>query len=578
MHARRSVRTVAVDEGSWRTGITGDAGGGTQSFSYDGLSRLKGSTGLTSGSRSYTYDLDANRLTRLEAAVTTTFTYDRSDELINQVIRGTTKTFAFDPWGNQTSAADANSLLTTYAYDEAGRLTTITPPAGSAARFTFDAIDRQKTRTVGAATDTYGYLGASKTSYETGAASTDALLDAQGARLAVKTGGTVSFALFDLHGSLVGLCTAGGSTITDAYRYDGWGQTLVASGTAVNPWRYRGLLDVSPSTTAPLYAMGARLYSPGLGTFTSEDSVAGKAGDPLSMNRYLYAEADPTTLIDPDGHATVCSSTADYCLSPTGNLVYNTASDTRDSYISKVVAYIPDDAIETKYINKTHAGSNKVLGGTRVTPRYIGLAQGGPSCLPGRNMSARCADDMNPRSGYTLRDVAIHTYYEQQKWWVEHPGGGWKSFLAYYNALIIAGTVASIFDAALLTGSSAGTVGEASSGYACDIAAECFLLAEDGGWDLELSPAGELDNMFRGLAPGRSDGVAVVQSEEELQAIYDVYSGRGVEVTPEGYNGPMVQLNDGTTIGLRSVSKSGGSAIDITYPDGTRAVIHVAQP
>jgi hypothetical protein len=54
-----------------------------------------------------------------------------------------------------------------------------------------------------------------------------------------------------------------------------------------------------------LLDMVARHYSPQLGTFTSQDSVAGKAADPLSMNRFLYAEADPTTLIDPDGHATV---------------------------------------------------------------------------------------------------------------------------------------------------------------------------------------------------------------------------------------------------------------------------------
>jgi len=151
--------------------------------------------------------------------VSTTFVYDRTDELAQQTIGGTTKTFASDAFGNQTTAADANSALTTYAYDEAGRLTTITPPSGSPATFSLDALDRPKSRTIGTATDTYGYLGASKITYETGTRSTDALFDAQGARLAVKTGGTVSFALFDLHGSLVGLCAAGTSTPSDSYRY-----------------------------------------------------------------------------------------------------------------------------------------------------------------------------------------------------------------------------------------------------------------------------------------------------------------------------------------------------------------------
>jgi RHS repeat-associated protein len=133
---------------------------------------------------------------------------------------------------------------------------------------------------------------------------------------------------------LVALCAAGTSSISDAYRYDAFGQTLVATGSAVNPWRYRGLLDVSPNST-PLYALGARFYSPQLGTFTAEDSVAGVAADPLSMNRYLYAEADPTTLIDPDGHATVtqplCSPLADFCTSASGDYTINSDRDQQGS-------------------------------------------------------------------------------------------------------------------------------------------------------------------------------------------------------------------------------------------------------
>src|SRR5204863_413550 len=115
-------------------------------------------------------------------------------------ISGTTKTFVYDAYGNLTTSADATSTLTTYSYDEASRLTSISPAGGTAATLTVDALDRAKTRTVGAATDTYGYLGPSKTTYETGTASTDALLDLDGSRLAVKTGGTLSWVIFDLHG------------------------------------------------------------------------------------------------------------------------------------------------------------------------------------------------------------------------------------------------------------------------------------------------------------------------------------------------------------------------------------------
>jgi RHS repeat-associated protein len=54
--------------------------------------------------------------------------------------------------------------------------------------------------------------------------------------------------------------------------------------------------------------MGARLYSPHLGTFTALDTVRGSAQDPISMNRFLYAHANPTTLIDPTGHAVFCDT------------------------------------------------------------------------------------------------------------------------------------------------------------------------------------------------------------------------------------------------------------------------------
>jgi RHS repeat-associated protein len=65
--------------------------------------------------------------------------------------------------------------------------------------------------------------------------------------------------------------------------------------------KYQGRLDLSASDD-PLYDMAARFYSPGSGTFTQLDSVLGSAQNPLSMNRFLYAEANPTTLIDPTGH------------------------------------------------------------------------------------------------------------------------------------------------------------------------------------------------------------------------------------------------------------------------------------
>ncbi|HET9851989.1 MAG TPA: hypothetical protein VFP56_05725 [Candidatus Limnocylindrales bacterium] len=68
--------------------------------------RLLGSSGLATSSGSYEYDLDGNRVKRVEGGSTTTFSYDRADQTREQVIGGTTKTFSYDPYGNLTQSAD----------------------------------------------------------------------------------------------------------------------------------------------------------------------------------------------------------------------------------------------------------------------------------------------------------------------------------------------------------------------------------------------------------------------------------------------------------------------------------------
>ena len=45
------------------------------------------------------------------------------------------------------------------------------------------------------------------------------------------------------------------------------------------PWRCHGALDDAPGSE-PLYDIGARMYPPSLGSWTSLDTVIGSAQDP----------------------------------------------------------------------------------------------------------------------------------------------------------------------------------------------------------------------------------------------------------------------------------------------------------
>jgi RHS repeat-associated protein len=240
------------------------------------------------------YDLDGNRTKRVEGGITTTYSYDRTDQLFQQTIGAAVRTFDHDRYGNLTTAYDKTSAATSYTRDAAGRLTGITPPAGGAVAFSLDALGRHTSRSVGGSlADTYAYLDATETAWSSGTGPTTALLDVDGTRLAVKTGSTLAWLVFDLHGSVVALANPSG-TLTDAYRFNGWGEQVASAGSVANPWRYRGLLNIgADSGTGALLDMAARDYSPHLGTFTQQDSYAGSAANPASMNRFLYGPRQP---------------------------------------------------------------------------------------------------------------------------------------------------------------------------------------------------------------------------------------------------------------------------------------------
>ena len=102
----------------------------------------------------------------------------------------------------------------------------------------------------------------------------------------------------DSHGNVRGLTDSAGN-ITDSYSYDAYGSILKASGSTENEFLYTG---EQYSAASGLYYLRARYMNPDTGTFTGLDSYQGDIYDPLSLHKYLYANASPVMNTDPTGH------------------------------------------------------------------------------------------------------------------------------------------------------------------------------------------------------------------------------------------------------------------------------------
>jgi RHS repeat-associated protein len=102
-------------------------------------------------------------------------------------------------------------------------------------------------------------------------------------------------ALISIHPNVTALVSASG-TISNDYRFDPWGTSIVASSSAYNPFGY--ISAYRHPGLANLYHMGARWYQPASGRFTQLDPHLKKL---LTVNRYAHAGCDPVNKSDPSG-------------------------------------------------------------------------------------------------------------------------------------------------------------------------------------------------------------------------------------------------------------------------------------
>ncbi|MGH9199065.1 MAG: RHS repeat-associated core domain-containing protein, partial [Acidimicrobiia bacterium] len=93
--------------------------------------------------------------------------------------------------------------------------------------------------------------------------------------------------------------------LTGTRTYSPWGEVRGATGdAAISPFGFQG--DWTDPGTGQV-DMGARMYEPDLGRFTTMDPLFGQTTNPLSLNRFTYGWDNPVSMSDPDG---LCPHTA----------------------------------------------------------------------------------------------------------------------------------------------------------------------------------------------------------------------------------------------------------------------------
>ncbi|HZK00195.1 MAG TPA: polymorphic toxin type 37 domain-containing protein, partial [Tissierellaceae bacterium] len=110
--------------------------------------------------------------------------------------------------------------------------------------------------------------------------------------------GQKHYYLYDGHNS-VRMLVDENSNITDTYTYDAFGNLTDRTGTTENNYLYCG--EQFNGTTG-LYYLRARYMNPSTGTFISMDKYQGTINDPISLHKYLYANANPVMYTDPTGY------------------------------------------------------------------------------------------------------------------------------------------------------------------------------------------------------------------------------------------------------------------------------------
>jgi RHS repeat-associated protein len=257
-------------------------------YTYDAQGRISSMTIGDGSPISYGFDASGNLASLPNGA---TPTYDDAGELVSAVLSGTTTSYTYDADGNQLTAKQGSSTISSGSWNGADQLTAFSDPEAAMTSAAYDGNGLRQSETVNGTTENF-----------TWGSGTNLLMDSQNAyiydggaapfeQVNLATG-AVSYLAADALGSVRGVISGSGS-LTASTSYDAWGNPLTPAGlTSYTPFGYAGSYT---DPTGLLYLVN-RYYDPSTGQFLSVDPDVAQTGEP-----YGYAGGDPVSNTDPLG-------------------------------------------------------------------------------------------------------------------------------------------------------------------------------------------------------------------------------------------------------------------------------------